>query len=89
MLPKPEQQVLVCQNRSCRRAGSARVLAAFEALAPQEVAVVACGCLGHCGSGPMVLILPAEAWYDHLRPQDVAGIIQRTRQYNESKIGDL
>lgn len=80
MLLEPGQQVLVCQNRSCRRAGAARVLAAFKALAPQEVAVVACGCLGHCGSGPMVLILPAEAWYDHLHPQDVAAIIQRAYQ---------
>jgi len=37
----------------------------------------------------MVLILPAEAWYDHLHPQDVPGIIQQACQYNESKIGDL
>jgi (2Fe-2S) ferredoxin len=75
MLPEPAKQVLVCQNRSCRKAGSAKILATFIDLVPQDVAVVACGCLGHCGSGPMVLILPAKTWYDHLHPQTVAAIV--------------
>ena len=71
-----ERKVLVCQNRSCRKAGAKEVLAALETLAAEQVAVVACGCLGHCGSGPMALLLPEETWYDHLHPEDVEDIVQ-------------
>lgn len=69
--------ILLCQHRSCRKAGSSKVLQAFKELAPQEVSVVACGCLGHCGSGPNALVLPEEIWYSHLQPMAVADIIQR------------
>jgi (2Fe-2S) ferredoxin len=72
-----EPQVLVCQNRSCRKAGAAKVLQAFRQKASQEISVVACGCLGHCGSGPIALILPEEVWYDHVQPANVADIIQQ------------
>ena len=63
------RQVLVCQNRTCRKQGAAKVLAAFEKLSPSEVEVVASGCLGQCGSGPMVLVVPEEVWYCAVRPE--------------------
>jgi (2Fe-2S) ferredoxin len=69
--------ILLCQHCSCRKAGSSKVLQAFKELAPQEVSIVACGCLGHCGSGPNALVLPEEIWYDHVQPITVADIIQR------------
>jgi len=70
-------QILVCQNRTCRKAGAAKVLQVFQELAPEDIAVVGCGCLGHCGSGPMALVLPEESWYDHVQPGAVGEIIQR------------
>lgn len=77
MAIESQKQILVCQNRSCRKAGSARILAAFGTLAPPDLTVVACGCLGHCGSGPMVLVLPDQTLYNHLYLQDVEEIIHQ------------
>ena len=75
--PDTQSQVLVCQNRTCRKAGAAMVLQVFRQLAPQEISVIACGCLGHCGSGPMALILPKEIWDNHVQPRVVNDIVQR------------
>jgi len=72
------RQVLVCQNRTCRKQSAAKVLAAFQKLSPSEVEVVASGCLGQCGNGPMVLVLPEEVWYCAVCPEEVAAI---TEQY--------
>ncbi|MEG4984511.1 (2Fe-2S) ferredoxin domain-containing protein [Microcoleus sp. BR0-C5] len=68
------RQVLVCQNRTCRKQNSAKVLAAFQKLSPSEVEVVASGCLGQCGNGPMVLVLPEEVWYSGVCQEEVATI---------------
>ena len=35
---------------------------------------MATDCLGHCGNGPMVLVLPDAVWYSHVRPGDVGAI---------------
>jgi len=72
-----ETQILVCQNRTCRKAGAVKVLQIFKELAPEDIAVVGSGCLGHCGSGPMALVLPEESWYNHIQPEAVNEIIQR------------
>jgi len=54
-IKESSRQVLVCQNRTCRKQSAAKVLAAFGQLSPSEVEVVASSCLGQCGNGPMVL----------------------------------
>ena len=67
--------ILICQNRTCKKQGAAAVLAAARALSSPEIAVDGCGCLGNCGNGPIVLVLPARIWYYHVRPQDVKTIL--------------
>lgn len=69
--------VLVCQNRTCRKQGAKQVLAAFQAQAVSEVTVQRSGCLGRCGSGPMVVVLPEEVWYGHVHPQEVPTVVKR------------
>lgn len=69
--------VLVCRNKTCSAQGSAEVLAAFEERAPEGVAVRRSGCLGQCGSGPMVLVEPEETWYSQVRASDVGEIVVR------------
>lgn len=69
--------ILLCQHCSCRKAGSAEVLQAFRELAPQGVSVVACGCLGHCGSGPNAIVMPDKIPYNHLQPMTAADIVKR------------
>lgn len=73
----PAKTVLVCRNKTCAAQGSAKVLAAFEAGAPEGVAVKRSGCLGQCGSGPMVLVEPEKTWYSQVQPGDVSEIVSR------------
>lgn len=76
MVSLSEKKVLVCQNRTCRKQGSAKVLAALNAEAIPDVNISATGCLGQCGNGPMVIILPEVIWYSHVQPDEVSRIIQ-------------
>lgn len=69
--------VLVCQHRSCRKQGGDKVLAAFGAHSVAGVRVVGSGCLGQCGMGPMVRIVPDEVWYCRVRPDEVPVVVER------------
>ncbi len=69
--------VRVCQNRTCKKQGAVKVLAAFIAFPVLEVEVTASGCLGQCGNGPMVLVLPDMVWYSGVRPQEVPLLIEQ------------
>ncbi len=78
------QQILVCQNRTCRKQGSAEVLAAFRESCKEGgtgempvLRVEGSGCLGHCGSGPMVLVLPEGVWYYRFRVEEVPAVLER------------
>ncbi|MBE9180963.1 (2Fe-2S) ferredoxin domain-containing protein [Oculatella sp. LEGE 06141] len=74
------KQVLICQSKTCRKGGSARVLAAFEKCAVAEAAIEASGCLGQCGNGPMVLVLPDDVWYCRVQPGEVPTVVQQHLQ---------
>ncbi|MBL1174644.1 (2Fe-2S) ferredoxin domain-containing protein [Pantanalinema sp. GBBB05] len=69
--------VLVCQNRACLKLGAASVLAAFQAAASPAIVVVKSPCLGQCGNGPMVRILPEDIWYWRVNATEVPAVIQR------------
>ncbi|WP_416676818.1 (2Fe-2S) ferredoxin domain-containing protein [Egbenema bharatensis] len=76
------QTILICQHKACRKAGAAAVLAAFEVALrqvdlPKPIALRPVRCLGRCGNGPMVLILPEQVWYDHVHPDEVPNLIDR------------
>lgn len=73
--PLRRRFVGICQNRSCLRSGSDRVLAAFSKYQSGELMVAASGCLGQCGSGPMVKVMPDNTWYCRVRPSDVPEIV--------------
>jgi (2Fe-2S) ferredoxin len=71
------RQVFVCQNRTCRKDGSDRVLAALKAQVPTNVEIVACGCLGLCGAGPMVLVTPENMYYWRVKKSEVPVLIEQ------------
>jgi len=71
------RRVLVCQNRTCRKQGAAKVLAAFQKLSDAGVEVVASSCLGQCGNGPMVLVMPEEVWYCGVCPEEAAAVTEQ------------
>ena len=70
--------ILICQHRTCKKQGAAEVFAAFRILTPESIEYEGCGCLGNCGNGPMVLVLPTRVWYYRVRPQDVPIILAST-----------
>jgi (2Fe-2S) ferredoxin len=79
--------VLVCQHRSCRKRGSADVLAAFlaavQSKASIDIEIQPVQCLGECGNGAMVLILPEQVWYDRVQPDEVPAIVERHLNHNQ------
>lgn len=71
-----DRTVLVCQGRSCRKDNSAAILTKFQELCPPDIQIISCGCLGKCGNGPTVLILPETHWYHRVHPKDVTLIVE-------------
>ena len=69
--------VRVCQNRTCKKQGAVKVLAAFKENPVSEVTVISSSCLGQCGNGPMVLVLPEMVWYSNVRPSEVKKVIEQ------------
>ncbi|ELS02884.1 ferredoxin [Xenococcus sp. PCC 7305] len=69
--------VLVCQGNTCSPSGADKVLAVFQAQAPPGVTIIGCGCLGQCGNGPMVLILPEKTWYSRVHINSAEIIIEQ------------
>ena len=69
--------ILVCQGHTCSLSDSAQVLVAFQVHSPPDVKITGCGCLGQCGNGPMVLILPEETWYSGVLCDAVTIIIEQ------------
>jgi (2Fe-2S) ferredoxin len=69
--------ILICQHRTCRKQGAAKVLVAFKAIDSTEVRIEGSGCLGQCGNGPNVLVLPDRIWHYRVRVEDVTDIIDR------------
>ncbi|MBW4691386.1 MAG: (2Fe-2S) ferredoxin domain-containing protein [Lyngbya sp. HA4199-MV5] len=71
------QQILICQNRTCLKQGAIAVLAAFQARPVPGWSVIKAGCMGQCGNGPMVRILPDNIWYCGVRPEEVPEVVKR------------
>jgi len=81
--PRPERLVVVCQYRSCLRYGSAEVLAKLMADAPSGVTVQPSGCLGLCGSGPIVLVMPDDLYYWRVNGAVTEAIITQHLIHNQ------
>jgi NADH-quinone oxidoreductase subunit F len=73
-------KLLVCLGAGCISSGSEAVRnALLEELErrnlSEEVRVVGTGCIGCCGSGPVVLVQPDGVLYQGLKPEDTIDII--------------
>ncbi|ACB49883.1 hypothetical protein cce_0532 [Crocosphaera subtropica ATCC 51142] len=67
-----DRSILVCQGRCCRKDGSKKILTALESQTSGDIKVMPCGCLGQCGNGPNIIILPEEKLYQRVSPKDVS-----------------
>ncbi|HEY9833015.1 MAG TPA: (2Fe-2S) ferredoxin domain-containing protein [Stenomitos sp.] len=78
--PESLRQIFICQGRSCRKQGAANVLAAFQHSPVTGITVIGSGCLGQCGNGPMVLIMPDQIWYSAVHPKEVPAVVKEHLQ---------
>jgi (2Fe-2S) ferredoxin len=69
--------VIVCQGKSCRKYGANKVLKAFQENQLAQMEIRTQFCLGQCGNGPMIVILPEKVWYDNVDPEQVPLIINK------------
>ena len=71
-----DRTILVCLGRCCRKDGSKAVLTRFQSQATPEVEIIASGCLGQCGNGPNVLVLPEKICYQQVHAGDVLRLLK-------------
>jgi (2Fe-2S) ferredoxin/predicted O-methyltransferase YrrM len=85
-MPPFRHHVFVCTQEhaegvtSCRSHGSMRVLQDLQRELgshdlDNEVQVTACGCLGLCDDGPIVIVYAEDVWYRKVKSEDVAEIV--------------
>ena len=88
MAKSPNQfipQVLVCNQRSCKRDGAATILQHLQHQDLGTYHLSTCGCLGLCGKGPILLVISEPNkiyYYSHLRTSQIAAIAQNHLQQN-------
>jgi len=76
-------EIRICAGTACHASGRLGVRdAVVEELANRgltgKVAFVETGCHGFCEKGPILVIQPKGIFYAHVRPQDVAAIIEQS-----------
>lgn len=70
-------EVRICTNRTCKRQGSQQILKFAQDLGIDNVTAVECGCLGNCGHGPNMVLLPQEVVLRHIAtPADFADVMR-------------
>jgi len=73
--------VLVCAGAGCVASGSLEVSAALkraiqEQGLAEEVKVIETGCLGPCAVGPVAIVYPDDVFYQAIKPEDAAEIVE-------------
>lgn len=75
--PKPSQYIFVCQHTTCRRQGAALTLQRFQEAIGEGAIATGCGCLGQCGNGPTVVILPDQLQFTAVSPDQIPQILEQ------------
>nr|XP_043628898.1 uncharacterized protein LOC122600268 [Erigeron canadensis]XP_043628899.1 uncharacterized protein LOC122600268 [Erigeron canadensis]XP_043628900.1 uncharacterized protein LOC122600268 [Erigeron canadensis] len=74
-----DKEIRVCTSKTCRRQGSQDVLQVLTGISPPNISVNSCGCLGRCGSGPNLVVLPSATFVNHCatasRAADVMAVV--------------
>ncbi|OKH19285.1 (2Fe-2S) ferredoxin domain-containing protein [[Limnothrix rosea] IAM M-220] len=72
--------VFVCCHQTCPKQGALKILREFQKYEDDQITVVRSGCLGECGSGPMVKVMPDKAWYNNVQVKNVQAIAEQHLQ---------
>lgn len=84
-------EIHVCGGGGCLSANADNLLSAFREQCRQrglesKVRVVSTGCMGLCGSGPLVRVVPHNVTYSGVSPVDVEGIVEdHSRKHKRNK----
>ncbi|MFC2099359.1 NADH-ubiquinone oxidoreductase-F iron-sulfur binding region domain-containing protein [Candidatus Bipolaricaulota bacterium] len=75
------RDVLVCSGTACQSTRSLELKRSLEAAVAEHglediVRIVETGCMGPCALGPMIRVLPEDALYVRLRPEDVDSVVR-------------
>ncbi len=78
-------RIIVCCGTGCQASGSVEVAEAIKkALAEAQVEarvlpdIKTTGCHGFCSRGPLVIIEPKDIFYQRVKPEDAAEIVEQT-----------
>lgn len=72
-----KSELRICQGKVCTKQGSKALLKFAQDLGLHELEVNPCGCLGNCGNGPNIVLLPQEVVLHHVAtPTDVAEVLR-------------
>jgi NADH-quinone oxidoreductase subunit F len=87
---RDKKRVIVCCGTGCLANGAAGIVEAFhKTLKERKIkgfsveAVKETGCHGFCEQGPLVVIEPQGTFYTHVKPKDVANIIDKSIADNQ------
>ncbi|MDP6108284.1 MAG: NAD(P)H-dependent oxidoreductase subunit E, partial [Candidatus Brocadiia bacterium] len=80
--------VCVCRGTGCAASGSADVYAALQKAVEElgmadEVEIKGTGCHGLCELGPVLVVRPLGIFYNRVKPEDAAEILQKTVRAGE------
>ncbi len=75
----PRAHVLVCGGTGCTSGNSKIIYDNFKTLLAEknvtDINVIMTGCFGLCSKGPIVVVYPDGSFYTHVKPEDVAEIV--------------
>ena len=79
---QPRLHILVCGGTGCTSGNSQIIRDNFkkeleERGLTQEVQLIMTGCFGLCSKGPIAVVYPDGAFYTHIKPEDVAEIVEQ------------
>ncbi|KIY97389.1 hypothetical protein MNEG_10572 [Monoraphidium neglectum] len=84
---QPEvREVRVCTSKVCKKQGAEQVLRFGQDLGLRGVEITAGGCLGNCGSGPNLVVLPDEIVLRHVSTP--ADLTQALRAFCDADVGE-
>ena len=85
-----QAEIVVCYGTGCLAAGAAKVEEALKQAVGQadldikvRPLIKTTGCRGFCSRGPLVVIQPQGVFYQKVRPEDAAEIVQSTMVDNK------
>ncbi|MCH5165578.1 MAG: NADH-quinone oxidoreductase subunit NuoF [Clostridiales bacterium] len=78
----PRMYVLVCGGTGCTSGNSKIIYENFKKQLEEkgladEVKIILTGCFGLCSKGPIAVVYPDGSFYTHVKPEDVAEIVEQ------------